>query len=92
VIILPIPLSFTSCSGFILHVLFAEQGNSVIVFDRTRGNGFKLKEGIFKVNIRKKFFTLRVVRHRHRLPREAVAACSLALFKAKLDGTLSNVV
>jgi len=30
---------------------------------------------------------MRVVRHRHRLPREAVA-----VFKARLDGTLSNLV
>ena len=35
---------------------------------------------------------MRVVRHRHRLPREAVAAPSLAVFKARLDGALSNLV
>ncbi|KFR13592.1 hypothetical protein N306_02342, partial [Opisthocomus hoazin] len=43
-------------------------------------------------DIRKKFFTMRVVRHWHRLPREAVAAPSLAAFKARLDGALSNLV
>jgi len=60
--------------------------------DRTRGNGLKLKEGIFILDRRKKFFTVRVVRHWHRFPREAVAAPSLAVFKARLDGALSNLV
>jgi len=41
---------------------------------------------------RKKFFTLRVVRHWHRLPREAVDAPSLGVFKSRLDGALSNLV
>jgi len=52
----------------------------------------KLKEGRFGLDIRKKVFTLRVVRHWHRLPREAVAATSLAVFKPVLDGALSNLV
>jgi len=56
------------------------------------GNSFKLKEGRFRLGKRKKFFTMRVVRHWHRLPREAVAAPSLAVFKARLDGALSTLV
>ena len=51
-----------------------------------------MKEGRFRIDIRKKLFTMRVVRHWHRLPREAVAASSLPMFKARLDGALSNLV
>ncbi|KFR13580.1 hypothetical protein N306_02329, partial [Opisthocomus hoazin] len=55
-------------------------------------NGFKLREGRFGLDIRKKFFTVKVVKHWHRLPREAVESPSLELFKARLDGALSNLV
>jgi len=57
-----------------------------------RGNRFRLKVDRFRLDIRKKFFALRVVRPWHRLPREAVAAPSLAVFKARLDGALSKLV
>jgi len=58
----------------------------------TKSNGFKLREGSFRLHIRKKFFIVRVVGHWNRLLREAVEALSLETFKARLDGALSNLV
>ena len=54
-------------------------------------NCFKLLEGRFRLDIRRKrFFTTRVVRHWYRLRREAVGAPSLEAFKARLDGALGS--
>ena len=57
-----------------------------------RGNDFRLEEGRFRLDIRRKSFTVRVVRDVSRLPSEVVDASSLEAFKARLDGALSNLV
>ena len=53
---------------------------------------FKLKEWRFRLEVRKKFFTQKVVRHWNRLSREAMDAPSLHMFKALLDGDPGSLV
>ena len=60
--------------------------------DRTRGNGFQLRRGRFRLGIRRMFFTQRVVTHWNRLLKEVVDAPSLEAFKAGLDVALGSLV
>ena len=64
----------------------------LVTNDRTRGNGRKMCQGRVRLDIGKRVFPQSVMEHWNRLPREAVMAPSLAIFKKHLDNTLRDMV
>ena len=83
--------SATTCCGQRPHRGRIGAGSTGIRFQTVRSPGSKLKEGRFRLDIRRKFFPMRVVRPWPRLPRGAVAAPSLAVLKARLDRAPSSL-
>ena len=65
---------------------------SLVTSDRTQGNGRVMCQGRFRLDMRKRFFTQSLVEHWNSLPREAVMAPSLTLFKKHLDNALGDMV
>jgi len=74
---------------------YKKEGNrhfSRVCGDRARENGLNLKKGTFRLDIRKKYFTVRVLWHWNSLLRDEANALSLETFMARLDQTLGSLI
>jgi len=61
------------------------------LYDRSRGNGFKPKDGRFRLDIRQKCFAMRVVKHWNRLPKGVANAPCLDTCQVRLEEALRNL-
>lgn len=71
---------------------YKNTGINFLVGYQTMANGFKLKECRFRLDLKKRIFTMRVVKHRNRFLREVVNSPSLQTFKVRFHRALSNQV
>lgn len=60
--------------------------------DRTGDNNIKMKESKFRLNLRKKFFVMRVLEHSKKLPRKVVGTSSLEGLRVELNRALVNLI
>ncbi|KAK4810064.1 hypothetical protein QYF61_007886 [Mycteria americana] len=65
------------------------RGDLIALYNCLKGG---CREGRFRLDIRKFFFTERVIKHWNRLPREVVESPSLEVFKGRLDEVLRDMV
>ena len=65
---------------------------SALYTNRARSNGLKLEHRKFHTNIRKDFFTIRVMEHWNRLPREVVESPSMEILMTCLNAYLFNLL
>ncbi|KAK4812061.1 hypothetical protein QYF61_026893 [Mycteria americana] len=68
------------------------RGDLIALYNGLKGGGRELRQGRFRLDIRKFYFTKRVAKQWNRLPREGVESPSLEVFKSRVDVVLRDMV